>query len=136
MGKRGSSGQRSARFRRNRIMAHVAIVLTTKSKPTAPPMPPTITTTGAAERGMSVPRVRGALSGGRLGGVCGDGGGTVVLEGVGAEEGHTVEVARPGVVTVALVATAAEGAEEGEKDIWIMVAVGVESSLEVRAPYT
>jgi hypothetical protein len=47
---RGSSGQRSARFRRNRIMAHVAIVLTSKSKPTAPPMPPTITTTGAAER--------------------------------------------------------------------------------------
>ena len=50
VGKRGSSGQRSARFRRNRIMAHVAIVLTSKSKPTAPPMPPTITTTGAAER--------------------------------------------------------------------------------------
>jgi hypothetical protein len=55
---------------------------------------------------------------------------------VGAEEGHTVEVARPGVATVALVATAAEGAEEGEKEIWILVAVGVESSLEVRAPYT
>ena len=48
--------------------------------------------------------------------------GAVVLEGVGAEEDPMVEVARPGVGTVALVATAAAGAEAGEKE---MMAVGV-----------
>ena len=41
----------------------------------------------------------------------------VVLERLGAEEGHVVEVARPGVGTVALVATAAAGAEAGEKEM-------------------
>ena len=46
----------------------------------------------------------------------------VVLERLGAEEGHVVEVARPGAGTVALVATATAGAEAGEKE---MAAVGV-----------
>ena len=43
--------------------------------------------------------------------------GAVVLEGVGVEEGHMVEVARPGAGTVALVATATAGAEAGEKEM-------------------
>eukprot|EP00964_Phaeocystis_antarctica_P128985 scaffold92810_cov63-Phaeocystis_antarctica.AAC.1 len=51
------------------------MVPTSKSKPTEPPTLPTTTTSGAAERGMSVPRARGALAGGRQGGVRGDGGG-------------------------------------------------------------
>ena len=56
--------------------------------------------------------------------------GAVVLEGVGAEEGHMVERARPGVGTVALVATAAAGAEAGEKE---MAAVGVAVELKEAA---
>eukprot|EP00964_Phaeocystis_antarctica_P024101 scaffold13488_cov57-Phaeocystis_antarctica.AAC.1 len=70
----GRNGKRSARLRRDRTTAHVAMVPTSKSELTKPPTPATTTTIGAAESGMSVPRARGALAGGRLGGVRGDGG--------------------------------------------------------------
>eukprot|EP00964_Phaeocystis_antarctica_P034695 scaffold19766_cov51-Phaeocystis_antarctica.AAC.1 len=68
----GRNGKRSARLRRDRITAHVAMVPTSRSALTKPPMPPTITTSGAAESGMSVLPwdigARGALAGGWQGG--------------------------------------------------------------------